>query len=196
MKLPRFHLATILLACATLSLCLGANLCIRTMEYVEFLPTSKLQEPDSLTQSSLYAGHYRSTDSWIGWPATLSKLPGMTAMVDVFDREPISTAEKHEIKILARAHAFEESDFYSKWDAAEFRRLAPLIYRNIAVLSDAEKMPPNFPPQFLNATDLLHSTISLPALALNTAVALAITIALAAACELLLRHKKRTPPVG
>lgn len=190
MKLPRFRLATILLACAQLSFFLGANLCIRTLDVVEFLPADKLQEPNLLTKSSLYAGHYRSTESWIGWPATLAQLSRMSALVDVFATEPISDAEKYEIQVLARNSIYlSDSGAGTTWNAAEFRRLAPLIYHGLLDLSETDKKPRPLIPEFMTAPELLNTPLSLPALALNIAVALAITLACAALCEFLLRRR-------
>lgn len=192
MKLPHFHLATLLVASLVLAVFVGTNLIRRWSVRVDFTNLKGLTDNQVVSKHGLYSC-YKHRVFELGWPAPIAASPDVMVHVDIFNFDQISAVEKQE---LERLKAF-DGDAYFIWDGKDVERLAPTVYASMPNLD--KEMPPGYihPTwDFLPSEDAGLLSTNKPAIALNTAVALAITLALAAACEFFFRHKKKTPPTG
>jgi len=189
-KLPRFHLATILLATLLLSAFIGLNLLGRPREIVHFTSLTDLFSRIRLIKPSYYSNHYRMTTFSVGWPADLTSFPRLifSDEIDTFDYP--TDAEWLELKRLATVP--EPSD--GVWESSTFQQLAPTIYKELRWIDGTLPDGPPARIQFLSLDRLEDYGWNTQNIAINAAVALAITLALAAACELFLRRKKKTSP--
>lgn len=176
-----FHLTTLLVATTALSYLVGVNMTNRSGEVVHFGNARMRLEKPVVQKSELYMFRYCHTPLSFGWPATWAmSRPPLINFNGTIDEDPIDEVELAELNRLAAV-----SDM-TDWNGNEFQTLAPTIHKNLSQLAPKLSMSPFAPICTRNFTKL----------AMNVVVAFSITFALAATCEVFLRRKKKTPPVG
>jgi len=191
MTRPRFHLATILLAMLIFGAFVGLNLLGRPRVTVHFgisiLPITTPPNP----RGNVLLYPYRQPRFAVGWPAEITAFPTIHTSSDfIFLNDP-TAAEWQEL-----THLSQNANTSQDWDSVEFQSLAPNLTKRYFGDTPFEFRIPGYDirrPQFLKLNEIHHRIWNTTHIALNAAVALAITLALAAACELLLRRKKPAP---